>query len=75
MRAERLAAIRGPTDALESVSRFIIAHSHDASEAQGASGGAEQEMLRQGASPSEGIGPNRHRGNRAPTRLYSRGGS
>jgi hypothetical protein len=37
MRAERLAAIRGPTDALEGVARFIVGHAHNQTEAQGAS--------------------------------------
>jgi hypothetical protein len=49
MRAERLAAISRPTDALERVPRFIIGHPEDADEAQRASGGAEQKMLRHGA--------------------------
>jgi hypothetical protein len=45
VRTEWLAVIRGPTDALEGVARFVIAHPHDATEAQSASGGTEQEML------------------------------
>jgi hypothetical protein len=73
MWAERLALICRPANALERVARFVIRHAYDLREGQRASGGAEQEMLRQGANPCKRDWPSRRRRNRAPTRLYSDG--
>ena len=54
MRAERLAAVCGPTDALECVARFVVRHAKNLAQAEGTSGGAEQEMLRHGVDPCWG---------------------
>ena len=57
MWTERLSIICGPANALERVARFVVRHAHDLREAQGASGGAEQEMLRHGVQSLVGDGP------------------
>src|SRR5437016_5467358 len=75
MWAERLAAICGPANTLERVACFVVRHAENSAQAEGASGGAEQEMLRHGVDPCWGADPARRRGNRASTRLYSTGRS
>ena len=57
MWTERLSIICGPANALERVARFVVRYAHDLREAQGASGGAEQEMLRHGVQSLVGDGP------------------
>jgi hypothetical protein len=55
-RAVRLAAVCREPDALELIESLIVGYPQNCSDRQPARGGAEQEVLRQGANPCVGTG-------------------